>query len=126
MNNNRQITERDLRIPEFKDSKLEDLEFRDDGAIVRKDRWETGICSIACILTGGAREFEIPDLVERVRALQDAAEAAQEINFCLLIDEVISSWMSAQPDSPEVCQRRINARLALDEAIKRVTGEKTE
>jgi hypothetical protein len=66
---NREVTERDLRMPEFRDAKLEDLEFREDGKIVRKDRWEIGIRRIVGILWNGRREFEIDEIVEAVRNL---------------------------------------------------------
>ncbi len=39
----RPVTERDLRMPEFRDADPADLEFRGDGKVVRKDRWETGM-----------------------------------------------------------------------------------
>lgn len=65
----RKVTERDLRIPEFRDAVLEDLEFRDDGKIVRKDRWETGIRRIRRALGDHRREFEIDDIVHAVEAL---------------------------------------------------------
>lgn len=65
----RQVTERDIRLPEFKDAKLEDLEFRPDGKVVRKDRWENAVHSIRYILGDDRREFEIPEIVNAVRAL---------------------------------------------------------
>lgn len=65
----REVTERDIRMPEFRDAKLEDLEFRKDGKIVRKDRWETGIHSIRDALGDRRREFEIADIVNAVEAL---------------------------------------------------------
>lgn len=65
----REVTERDIRMPEFRDAKLEDLEFRADGKIVRKDRWETGIHNIKSALGDSRREFEIDDVVQAVRAL---------------------------------------------------------
>ena len=39
----RMVTEEDFRMPEFRGAKVEDYEFRKDGKIVRKDRWERGI-----------------------------------------------------------------------------------
>ena len=36
----REVTEADFRMPEFKDAEPKDYEFRADGKIVRKDRWE--------------------------------------------------------------------------------------
>lgn len=61
--------ERDLRMPEFRDANLEDLEFRDDGKVVRKDRWETGIRKIRDALGDHRRNFEISDVVQAVNAL---------------------------------------------------------
>lgn len=65
----REVTELDLRMPEFRDAKIEDLEFRGDGKIVRKDRWETGIHRIRQALGDQRREFEIEDIVQAVHAL---------------------------------------------------------
>ena len=65
----REVTERDIRMPEFRDVKLEDLEIRDDGKIVRKDRWETGIRRIRGLLGDQRREFEIDDVVQAVEAI---------------------------------------------------------
>lgn len=65
-----EVTERDLRIPEFRDAKLEELEFRSDGKIVRKDRWERGIFRIANMVGCNGRDgFEIDEVVEKVRVL---------------------------------------------------------
>ena len=47
-----QVTERDIRMPEFRDAKLEDLEFDASGAVVRKDRFEKSMRKIAGILHG--------------------------------------------------------------------------
>jgi hypothetical protein len=67
----REVTERDLRMPEFRDAKLEELEFRSDGKIVRKDRWETGIRRIRSALGDHRNEFEIEDIVQAVKAIVD-------------------------------------------------------
>lgn len=66
---NREVTERDIRLPEFRDAKLEYLEFRDDGKVVRKDRWENGIRNIRSALGDYRREFEIDDVVAAVKAM---------------------------------------------------------
>lgn len=63
----RPVTERDLRAPEFQHGEPDEYEFRGDGKIVRKDRWKTGILNISSILFGPRYEFEIPEVVERVR-----------------------------------------------------------
>lgn len=39
----RQVAELDFRLPEFRDAKVEDYEFREDGKLVRKDRWESAV-----------------------------------------------------------------------------------
>lgn len=65
----RPVTERDFRMPEFRDADPKDYEFRADGKVVRKDRWENGIHSIRAALGDGRREFEIPEIVAAVRAL---------------------------------------------------------
>ena len=60
----RPVTEKDLRMPEFADANVDDLEFRRDGKIVQKDRWEKGIRSIAAEF--GLRNFEVEDVVDKV------------------------------------------------------------
>lgn len=67
---NRIVTELDFRMPEFRDAKPEDYEFRGDGKIVRKDRWESGMTSIASALGFSIRGgYEIPHVVQRVQDL---------------------------------------------------------
>lgn len=66
---NREVTERDFRAPEFRDADPADYEFRADGKIVRKDRWETGIHRIRHHLGDRRHEFEIDDIVRAVAAL---------------------------------------------------------
>lgn len=56
----RAVTERDFRLPEFADAKVEDYEFRADGKLVRKDRWEQGFRNIVSALGISTRDFEIP------------------------------------------------------------------
>lgn len=68
----RPVTELDFRMPKFRDAKPEDYEFREDGALVRKDRWETGIHKIRSILGDSRREFEIDDIIRAVEALVEA------------------------------------------------------
>lgn len=62
-----EVTERDFRAPEFRDAKVEDYEFRSDGKLVRKDRWEMAIHRIRELVgQGSSREFEIPEVVKAV------------------------------------------------------------
>ncbi|WP_337590028.1 dTMP kinase [Variovorax sp. JS1663] len=57
----------------------QDYERREDGKVVRKDRWEWGMRNIVTILLGPRHKFEIHDIVESVRALAERAKvAAQE------------------------------------------------
>lgn len=76
MREQRMVTERDFRKEEFKDAKPEDYEFRADGEVVRKDRWERAIKSIAFAAGfGGRKEWEISDVVKRVREVFADEEA---------------------------------------------------
>lgn len=50
--NNKQVTEIDLRMPQFRDAKLEDLEFDGSGDVVRKDRFEKSMRKISGMLHG--------------------------------------------------------------------------
>lgn len=67
----RQVTERDFRLPEFRDANPDDYEFRGDGKIVRKDRWETGIHRIKNLIDPHSKEFEIDELVERIKEIHN-------------------------------------------------------
>ena len=62
----RAVTERDFRLPEFRNANVEDYEIRGDGKVVRKDRWETGIREISRIVRDD-QDWEISDIVEAVR-----------------------------------------------------------
>lgn len=65
-----EVMEKDLRAPEFRDGKPEDYEFRDDGKIVRKDRFVRGMQDIAAILFGARHQYEISEVVAAVHRLQ--------------------------------------------------------
>jgi hypothetical protein len=70
----RAVTERDFRAPEFRNADPADYEFRSDGKIVRKDRWEKAIFRIAFGLDFCTREgFEIDDVVAAARELVDSS-----------------------------------------------------
>jgi hypothetical protein len=66
----REVTEKDLRAPEFRQGGPEEYEFRDDGKIVRKDRFKCGMQSIAAIIFGARYEYEIPEVVAAVHKLK--------------------------------------------------------
>lgn len=65
----RDVTEEDFRMPKFRGKDPKDYEFREDGEVVRKDRWETAIYRIRSILGDRRREFEIEDVINAVDAL---------------------------------------------------------
>lgn len=75
----RPVTELDFRLPEFRDAKPEDYEFRDDGKLVRKDRWENAVRSICSIVGQSVREFEIPEIVDAVRKLAEDDQGWNQI-----------------------------------------------
>jgi len=62
-----EVTEQDFRMKEFIGAKPEDYEFRQDGKIVRKDRWEMGMRVIASLLFPG--DYEIDEVIQKVRNL---------------------------------------------------------
>ena len=79
----RKVTEQDFRLPEFRDAIPDDYEFRADGKLVRKDRWEKGILSIVGVLGGSRRDFEIRDVVTQVERLVELHESWNPIeDFC--------------------------------------------
>jgi len=70
----RQVTELDFRRPEFRDAKVEDYEFRADGVLVRRDRWECAITAIRYLVGIDGRSFEVDEVVDAVRVLAEASE----------------------------------------------------
>lgn len=99
----KQVTESDLRLPEYRDAKIEDLEFRDDGKVVRKDRWEQGIRSIAATL--GLNEFEVSELVTKVAAMSINAAVTFEITQFLDVypDELLAR-VESMSDRLKACE----------------------
>jgi hypothetical protein len=76
---NRPVTDQDFRKPEFRGEKPEDYEFREDGAVVRKDRWQTAIHQIRCTVGPKGRQFEIADVVKAV-------------------ERIVGNWHAADPE----------------------------
>ena len=60
------VTEKDFRKEKFKFAKVEDYEFREDGELVRKDRWEAAVRAMATALKINTRDFEIVEVVQSV------------------------------------------------------------
>ncbi len=90
----RTVTERDLRMPEFADADPKDLEFRGDGKLVRKDRWEVGIRKIHFRLGMSCRDdFEIENVLIAVVSL---------VARCQLMDDAIGDvlWDEMRADPP--------------------------
>jgi hypothetical protein len=87
---NREVTEFDLRAPEFQHPSIkpQDYEFRDDGKVVRKDRWETGLRRIAGVLGWSREEWEIDHVV---------AEVKKRLDCGIDGDEEYESWFPIQP-----------------------------
>lgn len=82
MTTKKDVTEVDFRMPEFRDADPADYEFREDGKIVRKDRWENAVRTIAGIVGYNARTgFEIEDVIDRVKLLARAAAPAPGDRF---------------------------------------------
>lgn len=50
--NKPEVTEQDIRLPQFRDAKLEDLEFDASAEVVRKDRFEKSMRTISSRLHG--------------------------------------------------------------------------
>ena len=62
--------ERDLRAADYRDGKPDEYEFRSDGKIVRKDRFQSGMRDIAAIVFGCGYDYEIADVVKAIHRLQ--------------------------------------------------------
>jgi hypothetical protein len=74
-----EVTLRDMLMPEFRHADPADYEFRGDGKIVRKDRWEKAVFEIARALGINCRDgFEIPDVVHAVKVIIDQIEPQGE------------------------------------------------
>ena len=69
----------DFIIPEFRGKDPKDYEVREDGKVVRKDRWENGIRRIRNLLVEAkllpdSAEFEITDVIRAVEKLIPEAD----------------------------------------------------
>lgn len=66
----REVMEKDLRDPAFREGDISEYEFRADGKIVRKDRFERGMRDIASIIFGPRHGYEVDEVVAAVHRLQ--------------------------------------------------------
>lgn len=66
----REVIERDLRAPAYREGNPDEYEFRSDGKIVRKDRFQSGMRDIAAIVFGCGHDYEIADVIKAIHRLQ--------------------------------------------------------
>lgn len=107
----REVTEQDFRMPEFRDARVEDYEFRDDGKLVRKDRWERAVQSIRHLVGNNKREFEIDEVIEAVRVLARDVEGWVSIK-------------STEPGDLPYGDARLEVRLVDGSVLKNATCER--
>ena len=84
----RKVTLEDFIMPEYRGKNPDDYEFRGDGKIVRKDRWETGIHRIHTLLVDveimpDSPEFEIGEVVKTVERLIEHCKTMEASNQVL-------------------------------------------
>lgn len=112
----RKVTEQDFRMPEFIDAKVEDYEFRADGKLVRKNRWEKGIRHISCLVDIN-HDFEIDEVVSRVRALVDTSKTA---HLETLLDKAINAMTELHANIiPPEDENEANASSVLVSALRK-------
>jgi hypothetical protein len=63
------VTEKDFRKEEYIDEKPEDYEFRDDGVLVRKDRWLRAVFKIGNMVGISTRSLEIPEVIDALNLI---------------------------------------------------------
>lgn len=131
---NRKVLEIDFRKPEFREAKVEDYEFRDDGALVRKDRWETAVRQMASLVEIG-RDWEIIDIKNKVKELVKESvypecsicgfEFDEEtMDKCYHFSGVINGKKNTHIHVCEHCLHKydFNAEFSFDERVSEVDG----
>lgn len=88
---NKEVTERGLRDPRFREGDPSDYEFREDGSIARKDRWEEGFRNIASIMGMSREPWEVDDIVKMVRELRDRMGKIEDLHE-LYRDTTAGKW----------------------------------
>ena len=107
MTQQRQVTEKDFRAAEFRDADPADYEFRDDGKLVRKDRWEQGMFEIlgpVIDLLPDPNDIEIDHIVKAVNT-----NATVLFEVARLLDVSLESF-KANPNVLEEAVRKLKAR----------------
>lgn len=117
------VTERDFRKEEFRDANPEDYEFRDDGEIVRKDRWEVGMRRLAEFM--GKNSFEVSDLVDEIRqnlTPQNVDEKFMQSTHCDREIIVIDSYgylVTGEFVSPYKFMSKVDGLIDLREEVEK-------
>lgn len=101
MSTKRPVSERDFRMPEFRDADPNDYEFREDGKIVRKDRWEQGIRSIVSIVRSPRSDFEIDEVIEEIRLKFRVRHPQEIIDQTNQVAQKIANWMGFELEHGE-------------------------
>ena len=113
MSSKREVTELDLRMPEFQrpDIDLDDLEFDSTGSIVRKDRWESIVrrCAMKMGACGRNAEYEVDHVYRMMEWMLD------QIPSCP--DYIEQAAIIAKRDEEEEALRREEQRQACRERM---------
>lgn len=67
----REVTEQDFRMPEYRDQDPKDYEFDANQKPVRKDRWKRAIEHIRILVGVNGRSYDISDVISAVKAQAD-------------------------------------------------------
>lgn len=67
----RQVTEQDFRMPEYRDQDPKDYEFDANQKPVRKDRWKRAIEHIRLLVGVDGRSYDIIDVINAVKQLAE-------------------------------------------------------
>lgn len=120
----REVTEFDLRAPQFQhpEVKPSDFEFRDDGKIVRKDRFEQGFRSLVEPAGFSLRNYEIDDVVTRVEETFAALEEL-DLDFVLAVLRQAKNVISvAENVHPAYLQDTINCITKVEKLRNATVG----
>lgn len=67
----REVTEQDFRMPEYRDQDPKDYEFDANQKPVRKDRWKRAIEHIRLLVGVDGRSYDIADVINAVKTQAD-------------------------------------------------------
>lgn len=118
------VTERDFRKEEFRNANPDDYEFRDDGEIVRKDRWEVGMRRLAAFM--GKNSFEVSDIVDEIRqnlTPQNVDEKFMQSTHCdreiIVIDSTNGYLVTGGFVSPYKFMSKVDGLIDLREEVEK-------